>query len=168
MYPDDERESEAEELEPGSDEVLAQDDLQLPEGASVLVQLHAVRAWLKRRQEEARLALGNAALLLLEPPQEAPPLERRARRRERGADDDPQARALLEAQERLDTYEEAETLLTETLDHTTGQRVLVEYYLTLEAQLNEDEASTSPTARQQILAEVQRRIERITAPPLDD
>ncbi|HET8850977.1 MAG TPA: hypothetical protein VFN02_00480, partial [Ktedonobacteraceae bacterium] len=71
-----------ESIETGSDELLSEDDLRLPESASVLVRLHAVRAWLARRHHEATVEVGEAALKL----QQAMALEfqeARPRRRER-------------------------------------------------------------------------------------
>ena len=50
--------------EVGSDELLSDDDLRLPEEANPLVRLHAVRAWLTRRQKMANLEIGEAALKL--------------------------------------------------------------------------------------------------------
>jgi len=50
--------------EVGSDELLAADELRLPAGASMLVRLHAMRAWLQRRHAESDLEVGQAALSL--------------------------------------------------------------------------------------------------------
>ncbi len=93
----------------------------------------------------------------------------RLRRREREA----LAERLQHAQEtlhaaqlRLETYEEAETLLEDCITHTTsGERVLVEYYLMLEELLNDvnmHEDASSPRLR--ALADVQHRVERVGAP----
>ena len=38
-------------IEIGSDELLSDDNLRLPESASTLVRTHAVQAWLTRRHE---------------------------------------------------------------------------------------------------------------------
>lgn len=124
----------------GSDELLADDGLRLPDSANILVRLHAVRAWLARRRNEAAIEVGEAALALQQE-MEAPTDEFRPRRRVRqqlevGAS--PQTRlshsqqALTAAQEQLSAFEEAQELLEECVAHTSGERALVEYYLTLE------------------------------------
>src|SRR5260370_27770337 len=64
----------------GSDELLAHDDLRLPDSANILVRLHAVRAWLARRCDEAPMAVGEATLAL-QRSMEAPAEELRPRRR---------------------------------------------------------------------------------------
>lgn len=135
----------------GSDELLSDDNLRLPESANMLVRLHAVRAWLARRRSETAVEVGAAALELQQALQEAAE-ERRPRRREyhdstwnpgqgyegkgaerRGLSRLSRAeRALAEAQQRLGAYEEAESLLDECATHTGGERTLVEYYLGLE------------------------------------
>src|SRR5438270_6230703 len=66
--------------EVGSDELLAHDDLQLPDSANILVRLHAVRAWLARRCDEATIAVGEATLAL-QRSMETPAEEQRPRRR---------------------------------------------------------------------------------------
>ena len=48
-------------IEIGSDELLSDDDLHLPESANILVRTHAVRAWLARRREESAIEVGEAA-----------------------------------------------------------------------------------------------------------
>ena len=50
----------------GSDELLSDENLRLPESANILVRLHAVRAWLSRRHDEATIEVGEAALALQE------------------------------------------------------------------------------------------------------
>ncbi len=120
----------------GSDELLSDENLRLPEGANIRVRLHAVRAWLTRRCDEARIEVGEAALALQEMMQEQV-VETRPRRRMPQADT-VQARlertqkALAESQERLSAYDEAQSILEDCVAHTSGERVLVEYYLTLE------------------------------------
>src|SRR5438445_254655 len=54
----------------GSDELLSDENLRLPESANILVRLHAVRAWLSRRHDEASIEVGEAALALQEIMQE--------------------------------------------------------------------------------------------------
>ena len=70
-----------------------------------------------------------------------------------------------QAQQRLVAYEEAETLLQECVDHTTvGERLLIEYYLTLEERvqnsLQAGESESSPCL--QVLQDVQHRVERVS------
>ncbi len=156
-------------METGSDDLLADDDLRLPDSANTLVRVHAVRAWLARRQKETSMEIGEAALSLQQTLHEEPQ-ESRMRRRERmqqGERMQQQQNALLDAQQRMRAYEEAEALLEECVSHTTtGERVLVEYYLTLE-ELAENaapanEAEHSPWL--QALEEVQHRIEHVGSP----
>ena len=152
----------------GSDELLSDDNLRLPESANVLVRLHAVRAWLARRYDETSIEVGEAALelqLAMSPELQ----EARPRRRERQGQSDRVLRAqqtLLEAQERLQAYGEAQALLEDCVAHTNGERVLVEYYLSLEElvqnSMQGDQAHHLP--RLSALADVQQRIERVGAP----
>src|SRR5438128_1072426 len=74
--------SESEDNETGSDDLLSADHLRLPEGASPLVRLHAIRAWLSRRQQETSMEIGEAALALQQLMEEEPQTSR-PRRRER-------------------------------------------------------------------------------------
>ena len=170
----------------GSDELLSDDNLRLPEAASILVRVHAVRAWLARRYEETTREVGAAALTLQEAMQQPVP-ETRMRRRERQQQQeqtDHLQRHLNTAQLRLRTYEEAQALLEECITHTSGERVLVEYYLALEELVQDiiesnasDAPDTSDTSdipdatndldqrpRLQALADVQHRVERVGAP----
>jgi len=160
------------EAETGSDELLSDDNLRLPDNANPLVRLHAIRAWLARRQKETRLHIGEIALDLQFLQQEDQTLHttRPLRRREL------QARQghLQLAQERfhstqqlLGVYEEADGLLEECVNHTTvSERLLVEYYLTIEqlmqeaAQAGEGEQSVRLAA----FAAVLQRVEQIGAP----
>ncbi len=160
--------------ETGSDELLSDDNLRLPESANALVRLHAVRAWLTRRQIEANIEIGEAALALQEAFQ-APEQETRLRRRERerqigGVQRVQRAQqALEEAQQRLRTYEEAQGLLEETVTHmTSGERALVEYYLALEDLMQSSVENPTPL-RQRILAlaDVQHRVEHVGTPNED-
>ncbi len=99
--------------EVGSDELLSDDNLRLPESANILVRLHAVRAWLARRREEAIIEVGEAALEFQQAATPGPQ-ETRLSRRERSGHDarlrDTQ-RVLAAAQQRLQAYEDAQTLL---------------------------------------------------------
>ena len=160
--------------EVGSDELLSDDNLRLPESANALVRLHAVRAWLTRRQVETNIEIGEAALALQEAFQE-PEQETRLRRRERehqfgGVQRVQRAQqALAEAQQRLSTYEEAQELLEETVTHmTSGERALVEYYLALEDLMQSSVEDPDPS-RQRILAlaAVQHRVEHVGTPTED-
>src|SRR5713101_9329879 len=93
--------------EVGSDELLSDDNLRLPESANVLVRLHAVRAWLSRRREEAAIEVGEAALALQEAIQENAQ-ETRVRRRAREGEEQRLKRAqqaLTNAQQRQSAYE---------------------------------------------------------------
>jgi hypothetical protein len=161
--------------EVGSDELLSDDNLRLPESASMLVRLHALRAWLTRRMHDTEREIGNAALRLQEAmreePQSTPP-----RRRER---DRLQAQmqqlqyVLQEAQQSLDAYEEAQSLLEESVAHTTtGERALVEYYLTLEELLQDTLAGSiadSPASpRRMALLDVLSRVEHVSASGEDE
>ncbi len=161
--------------EVGSDDLLADDALRLPESANILVRLHAVRAWLTRRIQEANIAIGDAALILREAMQEPEQSLARPRRREREANS--QMLRVQRAQEsitmatqRLNTYEEAQTLLEETVSHVTaGERILVEYYLAIEQLLEEslnsiDRNIEEQQARRDVLADVLHRIEHVGIP----
>src|SRR5689334_15189980 len=92
----------------GSDELLSDDNLRLPEDANPLVRLHAVRAWLARRQKETEQQIGLAALDLQQL-QQLDGETTRLRRREHQAHQarlDHALQTLQEAQQRLQTYEE--------------------------------------------------------------
>ena len=137
--------------------------------------LHAVRAWLTRREVETSMEIGEAALALQiafqEPPQETR-LQRRERQQQAGGMQRVQQaqQALEEAQQRMSTYEETQALLEDCIAHTTsGERVLVEYYLMLEDLMQSTIEAQEP-AKQRIkaLAEVQHRVERVGAPNEED
>lgn len=162
-----EDEFENETTETGSDELLSDDNLRLPESANVLVRLHAIRAWLTRRQQETTIEVGESALVLQETMREGDYAHLRRREREALAERLQRAQeALQAAQLRLETYEEAETLLEDCVTHTTsGERVLVEYYLTLEELMHDANTHEDRSApRLRALADVQHRIERVGAP----
>ena len=74
------------------------------------------------------------------------------------------------AQQRLNTYEEAQGLLEESITHTTvGERALVEYYLALEDLLQSDDLTDDkPSPRQEALMDVQHRVEHVSAPYEED
>ena len=161
--------------EVGSDELLSDDNLRLPEGASPLVRLHAVRAWLKRRQQETEMEIGNAALSLQQLMEDEPQVTSRLRRRERqdAMEHVQQAQQeLQQAQQRLDAYDEAQNLLEDCITHTTpGERALVEYYLSLEEIMYSNDSTddvTATAARRQALMDVQHRVEHVTTPYDDE
>ena len=162
-----------EETEAGSDELLSADDLRLPDSANPLVRLHAIRAWLTRRQKETHLEMGTIALDLQQGQQEGQQ-EIRLRRRELQARQD-RLQVIQErfqsTQQSLSVYEEAERLLEDCVNHTTvNERLLVEYYLTIEAltqeAAQEDEGAQSP--RLVALNDVLQRIEQVGAPHEED
>src|SRR5947209_14773080 len=100
----------------GSDELLSDDNLRLPEGASPLVRVHAVRSWLTHRQKDTTLEIGEAALAWQYVQQEVMQDTSRLRRREqqRIADRVQQAQRDFEGtQQRLSVYEEMAELLEE-------------------------------------------------------
>ena len=74
--------------------------------------------------------------------------------------------SLTEAQQRLSAYEEAQSLLEDCIAHTTsGERVLVEYYLTLEDLVQAKQTSQPESLPwQSALFDVQHRIEQVGAP----
>jgi hypothetical protein len=145
----------------GSDELLSGDNLRLPESANILVRLHALRAWLARRHHEATIAVGEAALHLQQVMQEDVQETgiRRLHRRMHGTETGQQ---LQRAQQTLAAYEEAQSILEDYVAHTSGVRVLVEYYLALEELLLQNQVHPgehSPWS--DALAEVLRRIEHV-------
>jgi hypothetical protein len=169
-----------EEAEAGSDELLSADNLRLPDNANPLVRLHAMRAWLTRRQKEMRLDMGMIALDLQRLQEEDlgqggapdrdkpyPPLRRRELRARQERLQSTQER-FQSTQQLLSVYEEAERLLEDCVNHTTvGERLLVEYYLTIE-QLTQEamqehvEGEQSP--RLAALSDVLQRVEQVGAP----
>jgi hypothetical protein len=157
--------------ETGSDELLSDDNLRLPESANILVRLHAVQAWLIRRHDEATIEVGEAALALQEVMQENPAETRPRRRMHQILEAQRFQRAqqgLAEAQQRLSAYEEAQSILEDCVAHTSGERVLVEYYLTLEElvlrrleQIKQDE-DDSPWL--EAVSDVLHRVEHVGTP----
>ena len=154
----------------GSDELLADDNLRLPEGANVLVRVHAVRAWLERRREEATIEAGMAALALQQAVS-APGEETRPRRRVMQQPAAPAAQQqLADARQHIDAIEEAQALLEDCLAHTNGERVLVEYYLSLELLLVDNgyalsaEHPVQHTPWLDTMLDVLQRVERVGTP----
>ncbi len=173
MYSDDEHlEDEPETM--GSDELLSDDSLRLPDDANPLVRLHAMRSWLTRRQKETTLMMGEAALMLqeLQTGDAALPHLRRRQQQEITERIQQAHRAFETAHEQRTTYEEAEALLEECVNHTTvGERLLVEYYLSIENIVQEalqEQPTANHSPRVEALFDVQQRIERIGAPHEDD
>lgn len=162
---DDELSNISDETITGSDELLSDDSLRLPESANPLVRLHAIRAWLKRRQQEAQLNMGKMALELqaLQHEADTTPLRRRAYQEHMEHLQKVQS-LFQQTQERFETYQEAEAMLEECVNHTTvGERLLVEYYLEIEALIhtNLQESNQEPTPRIESLFAVQNRIEHV-------
>lgn len=157
------------EEETGSDELLADDNLRLPESANVLVRVHAVRAWLARRHEEATIEAGRAALALQEA-FNAPGEETRPRRRMLQSPVAPPTQQLANARQRIEAIEEAQALLEEIIAHTNGQRVLVEYYLAIEQLLIDNgyafsgETPIQHTPWLDTMLDVLQRVERVGTP----
>jgi hypothetical protein len=158
--------------ETGSDELLADVNLHLPEGANILVRLHAVRAWLSRRLDEATIEVGEAALALQEMMQEEA-VETRPRRRAHLNDTVQEQfqraqKALAESQQRLSAYEEAQSILDDCVAHISGERVLVEYYLTLEEIVLQSQEQVDQTEDRspwlEALSDVLHRIEHVGTP----
>ncbi len=156
----------------GSDELLSDENLRLPESANILVRLHAVRAWLSRRHDEATIEVGEAALALQEIMQEET-VGSRPRRRTHQIETMQQQfqraqKALAEAQQRLSAYEEAQSVLEDCIAHTNGERVLVEYYLTLEELVLQSQEKRDQTEDRSpwldALSDVLHRIEHVGMP----
>jgi hypothetical protein len=155
----------------GSDELLSDENLRLPESANMLVRLHAVRAWLSRRHDEAAIEVGEAALAIQEMMQEEA-VETRPRRRSHQIEARQQLqraqKALAESQQRLNAYEEAQSILEDCVAHTSGERVLVEYYLTLEDLVLQSEDQVDQTEDHSpwldAMSDVLHRIELVGTP----
>ena len=155
----------------GSDELLSDDNLRLPESANILVRLHAVRAWLSRRHDEATIEVGEAALGLQQTMQEDA-VEMRPRRRKQQMEEVQRFQhaqhVLAEAQQRLSAYEEAQSILEDCVAHTSGERVLVEYYLTLEELVLQSQERTDQTEDRSpwldALSDVLHRVEHVGTP----
>lgn len=164
MYDDNDENTHIDKATSGSDELLADDDLRLPEGAHALVRVHAVQAWLNRRVREATLAQGEAALAL-QAAQAEDENNHTMRRRERERREVLLLRCqqhIEREQARIETYEKAQELLQEYIDHAGSERVLVEFYLALEMLAEQETYAAAPTStRLDALAEVQHRVERV-------
>lgn len=133
----------------GSDELLSDENLRLPESANILVRLHAVRAWLSRRRDETGIEVGEAALALQEMMHEQV-VETRPRRRTHQNESKQERfqraqKALVESQQRFSAYEEAQYIVEDCVVHTSGERVLVECYLTLEELVLQSQEQVEPS-----------------------
>jgi hypothetical protein len=165
----DDHESSNEEI--GSDELLSDENLRLPESANILVRLHAVRAWLSHRHDEAIIEVGEAALAFQELMQEDAAKSRPRRRMDQVGEARRFQRVqqwLVAAQQRLSAYEEAQSILEDCVAHTSGERVLVEYYLTLEELVLQSQEHTDQERQRSpwldALADVLRRVEHVGTP----
>jgi hypothetical protein len=156
--------------ETGSDELLADDNLRLPDSANMLVRVHAVRAWLARRHEEATIEAGMAALALQQATSNAVEETRPRRRTSQPPDTTLAQQQLADARQRIDAIEEAQTLLEDYIAHTNGERVLIEYYLAVEQRIIDsgyalsDENSNHHTLWLDTMLEVMQRVERVGTP----
>jgi hypothetical protein len=160
-----ENESFAEHEESGSDELLAADELRLPEGANTLVRLHALRAWLERKRTEGDQQVGTA-VLAVQMAMSDQEMGSRPRRRF-GENNAPLVRAratLLRERLRQSAYEQASLLLEECVAHTTtGERLLVEYYLSLGELVTAGEAAAE-APWQEAMQDVLHRVEQVGSP----
>jgi hypothetical protein len=149
----------------GSDELLSNENLRLPESATILVRLHAVDAWLSRRREEATIEIGEAALALQEMLQEEAVAMKPRRRTHQIEAVQRAQKTLAESQQRLSAYEEAQSILEDCVAHTSGERVLVESYLTLEDLVQQSQQqidqSEDHSPRIDALSDVLHRIEQV-------
>jgi len=75
---------------------------------------------------------------------------------------------LAESQQRLSAYEEAQSILEDCVAHTSGERVLVEYYLTLEELVLQSQEQMDQTKDRSpwldALSDVLHRIEHVGTP----
>jgi hypothetical protein len=160
-----ENESFAEHEESGSDELLAADELRLPEGANLLVRLHALRAWLERRRTESDQQIGRAVLAVQTAMSDQQMRERPRRRF--GENNAPLVRAraaLSRARLQQSAYDQASILLEECVTHTTtGERLLVEYYLSLGELVAAGETSAE-APWQEAMRDVLHRVEQVGSP----
>jgi hypothetical protein len=154
-----------EENEKGSDELLSDDNLRLPDNANPLVRLHAVRAWLNKRQKETRLDIGMIALDQQQLEQEGLEFGQTRRVSPASLSRKQAIQTRLQFyQQLLSTYEEAETLLEDCVDHTTiSERLLVEYFLTIEelVQTAQQQPTNERSPRLTALNDVLHRVEQV-------
>lgn len=146
----------------GNDDLLADEYVRLPAGSNILTRLRALQIWLVRRRDEAELAVGMAVHALQMEAQEAES-ESRPRRRLSQVDL-PASPRLSIMQQRLSAYEEAQTLLDSCITHTTvGERLLVEYYLSLEEMIQET-ASSADSPWLSVMSDVLHRVSQVGTP----
>ena len=161
--------------ETGSDELLADDNLRLPDNANVLVRLHAVRAWLARRHDEAAIEAVMAALALHQAMRDAVEETHPRRRAPQPSDTTRAQQQLADARQRIDAFEEAQALLEDCIAHTNGERVLVEYFLAVEqlvidneyALFGENAEQPQHTPWLDAMLEVMQRVEHVGTPQDD-
>jgi len=76
--------------------------------------------------------------------------------------------ALVASQQRLSAYEEAQSILEDCVAHTSGERVLVEYYLTLEELVHQSQERMDQGGKSSpwfdALANALHRIEHVGTP----
>ena len=155
----------SDELLAESDELLAADELRLPESANTQLRLLALRTWLDRRSGEAELEVGIAALGLQEAMRESEQPTRPRRRLEQQDFLFQRSQlALASAQQSQSAYAEARVLLEDCVAHTTtGERLLVEYYLSLEELI--EAANTSDNSPWfMAMSQVLSRVEQVGRP----
>jgi len=156
--------------ETGSDELLADDNLRLPDSANVLVRVHAVRAWLARQHDEAAIEAGTAALTLQQAMSNAVEETRPRRRAPQPPDTTLTQQQLADARQRIEAIEEAQALLEDYIAHTNGERVLVEYYLAVEQLIIDNgyalsgENPIQHTPWLDAMLEVMQRVEHVGTP----
>ncbi|HTK08057.1 MAG TPA: hypothetical protein VL485_12870 [Ktedonobacteraceae bacterium] len=153
--------------ESGSDDLLSDDFLRLPEHANILVRIHAVRAWLTRRLKETEIEVGEATLALQELQIAVASFQRRREREQQGVRMQHLQQEFHDAQERLRGFQDADELLEENIAHvTSSERALVEYYLSLEEIMHSDDEERLPATAAWLtaLSEVQHRIEYVGIP----
>jgi hypothetical protein len=75
---------------------------------------------------------------------------------------------LVASQQRLSAYEEAQSILEDCVAHTSGERVLVEYYLTLEELVLQSQENVDQDRDRSpwfdALADVLHRVEHVGTP----
>jgi glucose-6-phosphate-specific signal transduction histidine kinase len=139
----------------------------------VLVRVHAVRAWLARRHEEAAFEAGMAGLTLQQAMSNPVEETRPRRRAPQSLDTTLAQQQLSDARQRIDAFDGAQRLLEDCIAHTNGERVLVEYYLAVEQLIIDNgyalsgEAPIQHTPGLDAMLEVMQRIEHVGTPQED-
>lgn len=173
----------------------AADELELPPGAPAGARIRAVRAWLLARRQAEHEALG---MLLLEQRRAQPPEEEESRFARRGPrEESPLELAMAEHEAAADEYERLYDALADLETHNGPQRLLVEFYLTVTDRLAElanapeappgfapglrvagqagqvsqpasRRAASEWQGRASAVTQARRRIERVTAPEIEE